>query len=604
MLTSLKLCVRNFHNVCTEFISNIDFIKNNSPQFYDNILTTLLDEYNFLSNGDIDKYETISEFMQYHRNINIIANKLVIFVNLVNFNIDRRYNLTDTAMHTYDIHRSKIVVSSNAFKRLFNAEYDKSVESFINNINYETIDDNQIHEINNIFNNSFFINTKANLIYSLPKMTIKVASAEECGKYNLNDHNIKNLVVVEYTELFNKFIDTSNLIVRLHELNKSNVLNLSNITFVDKYKHPKLTNIFTLTQLNSIQLFSLIPFQLNKGTHTLTIDEIIHKICGIELKKTDSLFNDLLNVCNVYTPMININFVIVIINHSGNMVNYNINQLFNTNIRTGSKEGLTDDIIYKFNTISFGKATKIDHKQVTVVNYSNDNDNIALILDTNDGINFRVLINKPIISKTNKQLEDGINNSIFIDDYLLSKLLLHRKINNRIESYNSAVEESILSKIKSENKSFYYSSIDTNYDIYTDDRIYIAFTNYIIDAMATHIDYLIKRNPTSSEISLLIDDSNIDLFRESILKYYPKLNLNDKESFLTYLSNLENTVSKFRKELIDSYNRLPDGYIPNKINTLMHNAITTVINSKSNIYDSAIAKEQIIIAFKNKIHDY
>lgn len=608
-MSELKIVIIDFYKYCELFIININFLQTELPELYKNILNVITNKKIKLIFQDLEKYEnynSISDFLYYNQKINELINCIMIFQNLINFDVEQFHNLTNTTKYNYNIERSNMVGNINNFKNVFNNKLCNQNKQFINKLP-ATISNDDIKLVNDIYNNSFLIWTKYNKIKNIlfDDEYVKIINIADGKKYDfINVYKIKNMVIQQYTSIFNKYINADNIITSLHEINKSNILNITNATFENKYIHqgniPSIINI----KPNNLQLYNLIPYSFH---NCKSIKDIINKICNIDLKLSNNILQDLVNVCNIYSETINNNFVIIIIQHHGNMINYNINPLFDSSIQITHGNGLNSAIVNKMKTIEFEKDTTninlVNRRELHVINYSNSKPNIGFVLDTNDMISYRLLINKNIINNISKQIVDNIDNSIFVTDETITKLLQTNKFNNRIESYNKLLENSILSKVKDNSISHFYSSVDTNYNIYVNSSMHSNFTNKIIDIMISNNVKLLEQHPNHSIITILNNETNIELFKTSIIIYYNNLQLESQAAYLTYLSLLENTVDKFKKELIDTYNSIELSDNESKISQItiiMKTVIENVINVKTHMTDAAIEKEQILIAFKNK----
>jgi hypothetical protein len=606
-----------FYDECNGFLKELDSIINIEELMVLNI-KEILNKNDFTSLLNIIKQPNdILEFLQIIKNINIINTMFNLFVESISIDIYKYKNLTDTTKFNFNTKQYEIRKLAKTYFKHNKQEIEQFTNDYINSITM--LNDDTLQKINDLYNDSFIIMDKSkykNIVFNIAQHVIKN-----------EDQSIKiyNLIINEIVVIYNKFIDSNKIIEQFNEINKNNVLNLNNgkqlSNISTKFKNNSNSDTFKIKKTN-FQLFNFIPFLLKNKNDVMSIQQIISKLLNYNMK-SDNILLELSNAAKCYSVTKHINFTIILIQNNGNSINYNINPLFDKNVIISNSAGVNLDMIYKYNTIEqMGKSIDQEFEYIHVINYSNDAKNIGILLETHDFKHFRIMINTNVINPFNKNIENvlhsDLQSTIFINDDIITKIL-KQDTSDRIANYNKNVESSILENVTDNSLSQFYTSVDSNFNIYTSDTIYEKFTNHITESIISNILIILKNKnikksePTKSVknkiLSILLNNGNIDIFTNSIIEFYNTMKLTTGESYLTYLSLLEYTINKFKKELIDNYNTLPydtktnNAPIFDTIYNLVIVSVKNVINIKTHIYDMSIEKEQLLIAFKHKLNE-
>lgn len=592
--------VQTFYNECVTFSSELDILSSIDELMVINIKK-------ILDIGDIAKftsYNNIIEFLNFIKHINLTRFILGSFVEHISIDIYKYKDITDTNKFNFNLKQTDLRKLYKSHVKQIKQKLSVISDEYYNTI--ETIDDDTLTQINDLYNDSFILLNKD--IFIQPQYTIfNISSLSSVVNEKIN---INNLIINEIGIIYNKFIDANAIILQFNEINKSNILVSTGDSHVktDKYKCvPNGTEIFKLPKVN-FQLFTFIPFLLKDKGKIININDLIYKLIQYKITNSDNsqegILTGLLNAAKFYSISKHVNLTFIVIQNTGNLINYNINPLFDNNTIISNTAGVNNDMVYKFNTIEQLVNKQAQEEFIHVINYSNDKPNIGVLLETVDFINFRIMLNVNVINNINKSIEDGIHNKIFVNDQIITKIL-NQQPSSRIANYNKVVEDSILSKMQDNSISQFYTSVDTNFNIYTSTTVYDEFTNHIIDAIINNIESIIKDKTSKKHIlPILLDKSNIDIFISSIIEFYNSMKLTTNESFITYLSLMEYTINKFKKELIDNYNSITYDKQESMLDilyNLVSISVKNVINVKTHMYDMSIEKEQLLIAFKHKL---
>lgn len=597
-----------FYNECKEFVNELNIIIKYDEIIVINIKkilnTKTLDPIiDFIK---LNNKTDIINFLQLTKNINIITNILHLFMKHASVDIYKYRDITDSSKFDFNSKLINLRKSHNLFKKQINTDLKNLLNEYYDSIT--SLNDDTIQQINDLYNDSFIIFNNDIIVTPSYKLFNMINGIPK--DMDVNTSKISNMIIDDVVIIYNKFIDTNDVINKLIELNKNNILTLTNSQpLLDKYITNDHSGVFKVNK-NNFQLYEFIPFLLKDNKNIIAFSDIIYKLTQYRLPNYE--FNELLKAAQSISTTKYMNFVFMIIQNSGNNVNYNINPLFDNNVVISRTAGVNQDMVYKFNTIEQLDNSSTTTDYVHVINYSNDKPNVGILLETTDFKKFRLMININVINNINKTIGANLNDSIFIKDDVITKIL-KQQTSDRIANYNKIVENSIIANIQDNSLSQFYTSIDSNFNIYTNDAIYNKFTANIIDAIVKNVVIILKNKNIKKNdpikfniLPILLDASNIKIFTNSIIEFYNTMKLTHSESFLTYLSLLEYTINKFKKEIIDGHNaaKYSDyNSVFDILYNLIINSVKNVINVKTHIYDMSIEKEQLLIAFKHKLDE-
>lgn len=617
LILTQKSLIKIFH----EFLPSLHLLLHiDNSILYDNIhkiikenthIKTILNDINDINENIEEKNinEYITDLINIYNNVNLLNNILELYIHYINFDIfdDLNLDISNTQKKNLNVDKNNIILEYNTYLNVystFNNNYQQFLQNYIID-NYSSIDVMSLLEciFVNLDKNYIFINLNKNTYLDINEMyfTFNINKT-----ININNENCKinNTFIDLYIMLINVFysneLQEKNLsfIDNKIEQNKNKIFKINNINPTNKiYKKNKLQ----FTNFNNLQTFQFKPVNLN-----INIDKFLDKYCNIKSnnlsniisKKNvniNNLSDELYKIIKLFSNKSKTNYAIFIIKKVGNVINYDINNLINHKISIHKNSGINKNIISKNNMISNSHFSQINNNQLLyLINYSEETENI-LVFDTINFNNFRVLTNNNIyidINNINIQQFSAKNKQNIFN-------LINNKGSSRINNYNSYIEKTIINKINTNSLSDFYTKIASNFDIYDDDTIYNKLTNKLLNNIMSYV----KKNKNKKIYNLLFnDDSIIDIFTETLYEFY--FSLSDKknidESYLTYLSNVEYIINKFRKDIFDNYIILKNNNNSSDIiliTNIIKTSIENIINTKTHIYDNMIEKVQLLKAF-------
>ena len=266
-------------------------------------------------------------------------------------------------------------------------------------------------------------------------------------------------------------------------------------------------------------------------------------------------------------------------------INYNINNLLDSKLSVDKNSGINDIFIKKTNTIiEYPKNENIEDnitstyisniQKVHIINspYDADKKN-NLTLDI-DNYNSDILL----IHTNNKNKFDiftNKNNNLKLKDVLF---IFHNRPNYRVENYNNIIENNILNQIEKKNiLEEYHKNINFDVNTYTPANS-IEIKNKIINDIKSKIklEFNLKNKPVIIEMILEIIVDNISKF----IKNKNKIEYSS-EIYLTYFSNVNSVINKFKKEVVDNY----DNDFISKIGDIVENIQSKIVKIDENIMD-------------------
>jgi hypothetical protein len=650
-------------DIFNSIIKNINLIKSLIKIFYDFIpsLEVLLSENNnnllniiinlIKENSDIndiinninnniknintntDNILYLYELFNIYKNIKLLNVIIEQYIYYIDFDIftDLKLDISNTLKTNININKNNILNEYYKYKNSYDVLNNDLIESIINyfsqNIKNINIKDlfTKIHEL---YNNSFiFINLNKNtyLKYNDIYYLFNILEFTENNDNDIYNYKVDNLIINLYTTFINKLyeiVDDYELLYYINDIIENNKDNLYNIFNNKKLNVNKNNNI----NYYNLQTFNFKPITLYNNNEVLNIYELLIKLFDIKSNKInkytqvnkinkDLIFTELNNLIKLYSHNEKINYAIIIIKKTGNLINYDINNLLNNKLLINNINGINDTFLQK-NIMIIPNDDKQNNEDnnIHLINY-NDKTQKILLLDTLNYINYRILTNKNYIKTIKNSINDDINlENIYINNDSIIKLL--NNINSsRIDNFNNIIQNKIINNINDNSIDDFYNSINTNFDIYSDDSIYNKLALTILNNIMKYIIPMTKNNKkTNLNIdkyiyNILFDnDKIINIFTQTLYDFYFNLtnknNLN--ESYLTYVSNVEYIINKFKKDIFDNYNLIIKKYnsynipdINSIISEIVKISIDNIINTKTHIYDTMIEKEQLLNAFNN-----
>ena len=637
LLNLIKILIKIFY----DFIPSLEIILTNNKLLLDNIINLIkenndinliISNINNLISNDNNELNLYNLFDIY-KNINFLDNIISIYIYYINFDIfgDIKLDISNTLKTNININKNNILLEYNKYIDkfiIFNDEFINFTSNFVtsnfNNLNNKLVFD----KLTDFYNKSFFminldkdnyLNDKDNKYKYIDILDIS---------YSYENYKVTNLVINLYIKVLN-LMNENEYINNINESNKNNLFNFYNNN-INNYKKQIDNKNYDKIKYNYLQNFNFKPYALYNSNNLLKLDlfniyDLVNTLFNIKSKKIndiikskkinkDNLFNELNNIIKFYSNKKKENYAFIIIKKNGNLINYDINNLTNNGLIINNLSGINNIFLEKNNMINIINYFNDNDDFIYLINYNKELTQKLVLLDTTNFINYRILTNKNIVKIIDNNIEKDINiNYIYINNSDIYNLL--NKIKSiRITNFNKIMEKKIINNINDTSIDDFYNSINTNFNIYDDDTIYIKLSNNLYNNIMLYITKSIKNNNNKNInkllfISTILFDNNkiIDIFSNTLYDFYFSLS-NEKllsdESYITYLSNVDYIINKFKKDIFDNYNSIKidvhiDENIENIISNIIKISINNIINTKTHIYDNMIEKVQLLVAFKN-----
>jgi hypothetical protein len=477
-------------------------------------------------------------------------------------------NIHKNKMHIIDIfnmYQKKITLDNNL---ILNDITDKIKSIIIPNdkslkSNDLLISYNLIKIINKYFNKNI-------IIIDLLCLVIK--------KLNNIDNSIDDLIYTLKENLKNYTIEKDLLDQKIKiNSNPSIELELDNKTKYSKYTLIK-ENLNIVKNLN----------KFNYLNSYISLNDLFKNYLDSSLKINNNLnsanFTQIYKFTELYSKQIKKEVTVIILECEKDNINYNINNLLDSKLIVDKTSGINDIFIKKTNTIvEYGKDNKdndltstyisniqkihiinspynLDKKNNVILNINNYNSDVILI-HTNNKNKFDIFTNK--------------TNDLKLRDVLF---IFHNKPNYRVENYNNVIENNILNQIEKKNiLEEYHKNINFDVNTYTPANS-IEIKNKIINDIKSKIklEFNLKNKPVIIDMILDIIVDNISKF----IKNKNKIEYNS-EIYLTYFSNVNSVINKFKKEVVDNY----DNDFISKIGDIVENIQSKIVKIDENIMD-------------------
>lgn len=295
-------------------------------------------------------------------------------------------------------------------------------------------------------------------------------------------------------------------------------------------------------------------------------------------------FTQIHKITELYSKQTKKELTIIILECEKDNINYNINNLLDNSLLVDKLSGINDIYIKKTNTIvEYPKDNKYDNitstyisniQKIHIINSPYNLDKKNNVTLTVNNYNSDVIL----IHTTNKNKFDIFTNKT--NDLKLRDILFifHNKPNYRIENYNNIIENNILNQIEKKNiLEEYHKNINFDVNTYTPANS-IEIKNKIINDIKSKIklEFNLKNKPVIIDMILDIIVDNISKF----IKHKNKIEYNS-EIYLTYFSNVNSVINKFKKEVVDNY----DKDFISKIGDIVENIQSKIVKIDENIMD-------------------
>ena len=477
-------------------------------------------------------------------------------------------NIHKNKMHIIDIfnmYQKKITLDNNL---ILNDITDKIKSIIIPNdkslkSNDLLISYNLIKIINKYFNKNI-------IIIDLLCLVIK--------KLNNIDNSIDDLIYTLKENLKNYTIEKDLLDQKIKiNSNPSIELELDNKTKYSKYTLIK-ENLNIVKNLN----------KFNYLNSYISLNDLFKNYLDSSLKINNNLnsanFTQIYKFTELYSKQIKKEVTVIILECEKDNINYNINNLLDSKLIVDKTSGINDIFIKKTNTIvEYGKDNKDNDltstyisniQKIHIINspYNLDKKN-NVILTVNDYNSDVILIHTN--NKNKFDIFTNKTNDLKLRDVLF---IFHNKPNYRVENYNNVIENNILNQIEKKNiLEEYHKNINFDVNTYTPANS-IEIKNKIINDIKSKIklEFNLKNKPVIIDMILDIIVDNISKF----IKNKNKIEYNS-EIYLTYFSNVNSVINKFKKEVVDNY----DNDFISKIGDIVENIQSKIVKIDENIMD-------------------
>ena len=399
------------------------------------------------------------------------------------------------------------------------------------------------------------------------------------NKLNNIDNSIDDLIYTIKENLKN-FIIEKDLIDQKIKINSNSLINLE-----IKYKIKKNKYVLIKENLNIVK--NLNKFNCLNSYNSLNdlFKEILNSTIKINNNLNSANFTQIYKFTESYLKQNKKEIAIIILECEKDGINYNIDNLLDSKLTVDKNSGINDIFIKKTNTIiEYPKNDNPEDKitstyisniqKIHIINspYNLDKKN-NLTLDI-DNYNLDILL----IHTNNKNKFDiftNKDNNLKLKDVLF---IFHNKPNYRVENYNNIIENNILNQIEKKNiLEEYHKNINFDVNTYTPANS-VEIKNKIINDIKSKIklEFNLKNKSVIIEMILEIIVDNISKF----IKNKNKIEYNS-EIYLTYFSNVNSLINKFKKEVVDNY----DNNFISKIGDIVENIQSKIVKIDENIMD-------------------
>jgi hypothetical protein len=334
-------------------------------------------------------------------------------------------------------------------------------------------------------------------------------------------------------------------------------------------------------------------FKYNKSFNSL--EQLLLSL-DINVKLTQGLFNKdtiehLNKAVQLYENKYKNKLTIVILECQLDPILYDITKLVDNNIKIEKLSGINDAYTKKTNTI-VESSNNIEDINIYIsniqktyiinsyINFDNKTNNIeidyetfsskTILIHTYDHNTYNILYNNtPLYNDTTA------NYKIDFKDILP---IIQNQPNYNVENYNSLIEKNILDKIESKNiLDEYYKTIKLDIYTYTLENtleIKNSITNDIGKKIILDFNYENKNIIVDQILNIIVDNISKHIKNKNKIEY-------DAETYMTYLSSVNSLISKFKKEIVDNYDK---DFIDN-IDTIVENIYNKILKINDNIID-------------------
>jgi hypothetical protein len=582
IIIRIKKLVSYYTNLHTLLITYLEELMNNfeSKEIIEELKNKILgNKYNNYITKINDSLLQLT-----NNNIYIIYNNII----LTKLEIDKLIQLT----YKYNIYDEKTLLSDtsknniNQNKSTILDIYNKILKKYIYYINIINIFITSNFEYN--YNN--YINLYNYFINNLEIIDIYLLIIKEL--LNKEDVTFKDLILFNHKNikdlLLNNELDENKY--------KYNINNINEISYLFK------SNSFKLKHNNIITKFSqYIPYKNFNNLNDLFL-EISGSNYNFKNNKLDesNLQKIVLILKNVY-KIDKKYFNIIILESNYDNINYNIKNLINPQFIIDKNNGIDKNFINKTKTI-FTKneilsELKNKNDSIEFDIYLNNIQNIYFINNFNINnkkeylntlINTLINTNYILIYKLDTKYylmkeANNINNLIYSNNFIIKFQnilpIILTKPNYYIENSNILLEKSILDNINKQNMlNLYNQAIENDFkNLPKIDNLELK--NILINKIKTNLninkDFLSNKTDNIQKI--------IDIIINEIYLYIQKINNIEFtfEIYMTYFSNINSLINKFKKELNDNY----DNNILNNIDNILDNIYNNIITINNNILD-------------------
>lgn len=546
-------------------------------------------KYNMISSKKEKELLKLLKLFKKLITLNKILNKdMKIISNIDIFN--KKTLMSDTTKNNIHKNKMHIIDIFNMYQKKITLDNNLILNDIVDKIKLITIPDS--HQVSSA--------TKDSHPLKLNELLLSYSLIKVINKYFYKNTLIIDLLCLVIKKLNNIDKSIDDLIYTLKE-------NLKNFTIEKDLIDQKIkinSNIYIDLKIDHKSKYSkylLIKENLNivKNLNKLiysksftSLNDLFSQYLDSNIKINNNLnsanFTQIYNFTEVYPKQNKKEITVIIIECEKDDINYNINNLLDSKLIVDKTSGINDIFIKKTNTIiEYPKSPKDKDEVLTSTYISNiqkihiinspcnlekniltlttDNYNSDIILiHTNDKNKFDIFTNK--------------DNNLKLKDVLFIFPLIVNRPNYRVENYNNIIENNILNQIEKKNiLEEYHKNINFDVNTYTPANS-IEIKNKIISDIKSKIklEFNLKNKPVIIELILEIIVDNISKF----IKNKNKIEYNS-EIYLTYFSNVNSVINKFKKEVVDNYN---NDFI-SKIGDIVENIQSKIVKIDENIMD-------------------
>lgn len=553
---------------------------------------------------------------------NIIKNiikKLENYINLINID-NLTYKLDNKKKHKEIINLLKIIKLNTKLNNLVKIHiqfineidiYDRKI--LMSDTSKNNINKNKLHILdiyNNIITN---INNNLKIIINDSVYLIKKMILSE----NIQNTNYNITDIILFVDIINNYFNKHINIIQFFIIFEQSLLNINNILddylFIINENNKQFALQYDLNKLditgnikNNISLSfnteklknkyiilknnNNIVKTFNKFKFTSTFDSLDKLLlsANINIKVSNNINKDTINIlekaCKLYEKKYKHNIIIVILECKLDPILYDITKLVDNTIKVDKLSGINDNYINKTNTIIESNNNKnlniyISNIQKTHIINSSINYNLkSNIIDINyNTYNCKTLLIHTYNNTNFTLLYNDVNTNFTI---LFKEILplIQNQPNYNIENYNTIIENNILNNIENKNiLDEYYKTIklDVNtYNLENTREIKNNIINDIINKINLKFNYENKNLIIHQILNIIIDNISKYIKNKNKIEY-------DAETYMTYLSNVNSLINKFKKEVVDNYD---DNFIDN-IDNIIENIYNKILKINDNIID-------------------